>query len=57
MAERRELAGLAAVVRFAEEPQLLALEWADSSAPSLYITPARDALLATLLDAAQVRGC
>ena len=55
VAERRQLAGLAAAVRFAGEPQWLALEWADGSTSSLYVTPSRDALLATLLDAAQVR--
>lgn len=54
VAERRQLAGLAAAVRFADEPQWLALEWADGSATSLYVTASRDALLATLLDAAQV---
>ena len=54
VAERRQLAGLAAAVRFAADPQWLALEWADGSASSLYVTPSRDALLATLLDAAQV---
>ena len=48
------MAGLAALVRFADEPQRLSLEWADGSAPSVYMSTARDALLATLLDAAQV---
>ena len=54
VAERRQMAGLAAVVRFVDEPQWLSLEWADGSASSVYMSTARDALLATLLDAAQV---
>ncbi len=54
VAERRQMAGLAALVRFADEPQWLGLEWVDGSAPSVYMSTARDALLATLLDAAQV---
>ena len=61
VAERRQMAGLAALVRFGDEPQWLGLEWADGSAPSVYMSTSRDALLATLLDAAQVmlmlRGC
>ena len=54
VAERRQMAGLAALVRFGDEPQWLGLEWADGSATSVYMSTARDALLATLLDAAQV---
>ena len=59
VAERRQMAGIAALVRFGDEPQWLGLEWADGSAPSVYMSTARDALLATLLDAAQVstRSC
>lgn len=54
VAERRPLAAVAAIVRFSDEPQWLALEWTDGGAPSMYITPSRDALLTAILDAAQV---
>ena len=54
VAERRPLAALAALVRFSDEPQWLALEWTDGAPPAMYITPARDALLTAILDAAQV---
>ena len=52
--ERRPLASLAAVVRFSDEPQWLALEWTDGAAPTMYITPSRDSLLSAVLDTAQV---
>lgn len=55
VAERRHLAALAAVVRFAAEPTWLGLEWTDGASATMYILPGRDALLAALLDAAQVR--
>ena len=54
VAERRHLAALAAVVRFAVEPTWLGLEWTDGAPAAMYILPGRDALLAALLDAAQV---
>ena len=54
VAEWRQLALIAALVRFINQPQWLAIEWADGARPTMYITPARDALLAALLDAAQV---
>ena len=54
VAERRHLAALAAVVRFAAEPTWLGLEWIDGAMATMYILPGRDALLAALLDAAQV---
>jgi len=54
VAERRHLAALAAVVRFAAEPTWLGLEWTDGAMATMYILPGRDALLAALLDAAQV---
>ena len=54
VAERRHLAALAAVVRFAAEPTWLGLEWTDGAPAAMYILPGRDALLAALLDAAQV---
>jgi hypothetical protein len=53
VAERRQLAALAAVVRFAAEPTWLGLEWTDGALATMYILPGRDALLAALLDAAQ----
>jgi len=55
VAERRQLAQLAALVRFIDQPQWLALEWTDGARSTMYITPAREALLTALLDAAQVR--
>lgn len=54
VAEWRQLALIAALVRFIDQPQWLAIEWADGARPTMYITPARDALLSALLDAAQV---
>ena len=54
VAERRQLPLLAALVRFVDQPQWLALEWSDGAAPSMYITPARENLLTALLDTAQV---
>ena len=41
-------------MRFADEPQWLALEWTDGAPPAMHITQSRDALLTALLDAAQV---
>lgn len=52
--ERRQLGQVAALVRFIDQPQWVAIEWADGARPTMYITPARDALLTALLDAAQV---
>ncbi|KAL0040215.1 hypothetical protein WJX77_000548 [Trebouxia sp. C0004] len=54
VAERRQLAQLAALVRFIDQPQWLALEWTDGAPPTMYITPAREAVLTALLDAAQI---
>lgn len=53
IAEWRQLAMVAAVVRYADDPQWLGVEWADGAPASVYVTPARDALAAALLDAAQ----
>ncbi|GAB4814092.1 hypothetical protein N2152v2_001138 [Parachlorella kessleri] len=53
VAEWRQLAAVAAVVRYAEDPQWLAVEWTDGAPTAVYLTPAREALLAALLDAAQ----
>lgn len=39
--------------RFADDPKLLAIEWEDGAAPSQFVTPARDAVLAAVLGAAQ----
>lgn len=55
VADRRPLAALAALVRFSDQPQWLALEWTDGAPSAMYVTPAREALLTALLDAAQVR--
>lgn len=41
-------------MRYARRPQWLGIEWAAGGPPALYVTPARDALAAALLDAAQV---
>lgn len=54
--ERRPLTAVAALVRFMHEPKLLAVEWSDGRPPSVYVSVSREPLLATLLDAAQVRG-
>lgn len=54
MALRRPLGEVAALVRYARRPQWLGIEWATGGPPALYLTPARDALAAALLDAAQV---
>jgi DnaJ homolog subfamily C member 13 len=54
VADRAALGTICALVRFATEPQWLGIEWADGKPPAMYITPARDAMLAAVLDAAQV---
>ena len=41
VAEWRQLAAVAALVRFAEDPQWLAVEWADGTPAATYVTPAR----------------
>jgi DNAJ protein RME-8 N-terminal len=56
VALRHQLSDVAALVRYARRPQWLGIEWASGGPPALYVTPARDALAAALLDAAQVRG-
>lgn len=53
VAERRQLGQVSALVRFADEPEWLGVEWADGGTAAMYVTPAREALLAALLDAAQ----
>lgn len=51
---RLPLSYVARVVRFADEPMKLAVEWADLSLPPfVYVTSDRDAMLCALLDAAQ----
>jgi DnaJ family protein C protein 13 len=50
---RTPLASIAALVRFASDPKLLGVEWEGGGPPSAYVTVARDAVLALLLDAAQ----
>jgi hypothetical protein len=44
---------LLATNRFADDPKLLAVEWEDGATPSQFVTPARDAVLAAVLSAAQ----
>jgi hypothetical protein len=56
VAEWRQLAAVAALVRYAEDPQWVGIEWTDGPPLTIYVTPAREALLAALLDATQVRG-
>ena len=51
---RRPLSDVAAVVRFARQPQWLGVEWSDGVPPTVYVTPTRDSLACALLDAAQV---
>jgi hypothetical protein len=41
VAEWRQLALVASLVRFAEDPQWLAVEWADGTPAGTYVTPAR----------------
>ncbi|KFM22645.1 DnaJ-like protein subfamily C member 13 [Auxenochlorella protothecoides] len=48
----RPLARLAAAVRYADDPQWLGLEWGDGAPACAYVTPARDALLAAIVDVA-----
>lgn len=50
---RRPLTAVAALVRFADDPKLLAVEWEDGAPPCQFVTPARDAVLTALLSAAQ----
>jgi DnaJ family protein C protein 13 len=50
---RRPLTAVAALVRFADDPKLLAVEWEDGAPPCQFVTPARDAVLTALLGAAQ----
>lgn len=50
---RRPLTAVAALVRFADDPKLCAVEWEDGAPPCQFVTPARDAVLAALLGAAQ----
>lgn len=41
VAEWRQLPAIAALVRFVEDPQWLAVEWADGTPTATYVTPAR----------------
>lgn len=55
--ELRQLSEVAALVRFAHDPRLLGIEWLDAALPpSQYVTMERDALVAALLAAVQVRA-
>lgn len=53
VAEWRHLPSVAALVRYAEDPQWLGVEWCDGAPTSIYITPARDTVVAALLYAVQ----
>lgn len=53
IAEWKQLPAVSALVRYADDPQWLGIEWSDGSSRSIYVTPARDALLAGLLYAVQ----
>jgi hypothetical protein len=55
VALRHQLSDVATLVCYARQPQWLGVEWAHGGPPALFVTPARDALAAALLDAAQVR--
>jgi hypothetical protein len=52
----RPLGKVAALVRFVDDPKLMAVEWSEGSRPTMFTSVARDAILAALLDAAQVRA-
>lgn len=56
VADRRQLGALAALVRYIEDPQWLGIEWADGAELAVYVTPARDAVIASILDAAQANA-
>ena len=52
--EWRQLASIASFVRYDEDPQLLGIEWNDAgSLRSIYVTPERDTILASVLYTAQ----
>lgn len=53
VAEWRQLPAVSALIRYADDPQWLGIEWSDGTSRSIYVTPARDALLAGLLYAVQ----
>lgn len=44
---------IASLVRFSEDPQWLGIEWVDGTPSTLYVTPARDALLSSIMHAVQ----
>jgi DnaJ family protein C protein 13 len=46
VAEWRQLPAIAALVRFADDPQWLGVEWADGTPSATYVTPARCVQLA-----------
>lgn len=53
VAEWRQFPAVAALIRYADDPQWLGIEWSDGSTRSIYVTPARESLLAGLLYTAQ----
>lgn len=56
VSERFSLGAISALVRFIEEPQKFGIEWLDGSAPTLYSSTSRDAILAAILDTAQTNA-
>jgi DnaJ family protein C protein 13 len=53
VAEWRQLPAVSALIRYADDPTWLGIEWSDGTPRSIYVTPARDALLAGILYAVQ----
>lgn len=56
VSERFSLGNICTLIRFIEEPQKLGIEWIDGSAPTFYASTARDAILAAILDVAQLNA-
>ena len=53
VADWRQFPAVAALIRYADDPQWLGIEWSDGAPRSIYVTPARESLLAGLLYTAQ----
>jgi DnaJ family protein C protein 13 len=53
VAEWRQLPAVSALIRYADDPLWLGIEWSDGTPRSIYVTPARDTLLAGILYAVQ----
>ncbi|KAL4192406.1 hypothetical protein AMTRI_Chr06g171860 [Amborella trichopoda] len=52
----RPLSAVSSLVRFAEEPQMFAIEFSDGCPIHVYASTSRDSLLATILDVLQTEG-